>query len=130
MSRQTLRSLSAMFVVCLPLCVAAPCRAADDARRSIVGVWSETWSPGEPTDVDYHDEYAVGLNAEEQPKVLILWRNQTIEKERLDEGVLTFTLHTSFPVKYSLSLANEGKSMIGTATTPKKTVRVIWKRLR
>ena len=26
---------------------------------TLVGSWSETWAPGQPTDIDYHDVYAV-----------------------------------------------------------------------
>lgn len=124
-------SIASALVVCFLFAGATSVGFAADDEPTIGGVWSETWKPGEKTDVDYNDEYAVGLDGKNRPKVIILGRNQTCDEEEIDDdGALTFTLHTSFAVKYKLHLSKDGKSMTGTATTPNEVARVVWKRVR
>lgn len=98
---------------------------------SIVGEWKEYWGiPGE-TDVTYNDQYGIVRTPDGKLKVSILNRNQSIWDERMDGGILTFKQRTdAFIVAYELKLQSDGKWLIGTATTPYKTVPIRWERLK
>jgi len=104
--------------------------AAQQERSPFTGVWKEFWSPDTETDVKYNDEMAVGLDAVGRPKVLMLSRNQTIFDEKIDGQIITFNLQTSFLVKYTLTLREDGSALDGTAETPTKTVKIRWERIR
>jgi len=99
-------------------------------NASVLGEWKEHWgTPGE-TDVTYNDQYRVSRADDSKIKVTILDRTQVIEDAHLEGNTLTFTQHTTFAVKYSLTLQPDNKWMIGTATTPEKVVKVKWERTK
>ena len=104
--------------------------AAEGDRSPFTGVWKEFWSPDTTTDVNYNDEYAIGVDAVGRPKVLMLSRNQTTFDEKIDGQTITLTLQTSFLVKYTLKLREDGSALDGTAETPNKTVKIRWERIR
>ena len=60
----------------------------------------------------------------------MLSRNQTIFDEKIDGRTISLTLQTSFLVKYTLTLREDGSALDGTAETPNKTVKIRWERLR
>ena len=111
-------------------------RAADQDRVSkpavtVAGVWSENWGTPGKTDVTYHDRYQVTQTMDGAVKVQILNRNQRIFDERFDGTVLTFKQRTdAFIVHYSLTLQQDGMSMVGTAVTPKKGYKIVWERMQ
>jgi len=59
--------------------------------------------------------------------VRILDRSQPITGAALNGKKLTFTLTTSFDIKYSLELQVNG-DLVGTGTTPNGTYNVTWVR--
>jgi hypothetical protein len=120
------------LILAMPaLALEADTAAAQQQDRSpFTGVWKEFWSPDTTTDVNYNDEYAVGVDAVGRPKVLMLSRNQSIFDDKIDGQTISFTLQTSFLVKYSLKLREDGTALDGTAETPNKTVKIRWERIR
>jgi hypothetical protein len=104
--------------------------AAQQQRSPFTGVWKEFWSPDTETDVKYHDEAAIGVDAVGRAKVLMLSRDQTFFDEKIDGRTISFTLQTSFLVKYKLTLNEDGSVLEGEAETPNKNVNIRWERIR
>ncbi|MFA4944984.1 MAG: hypothetical protein WC789_09825 [Lentisphaeria bacterium] len=95
---------------------------------TVLGEWKEYW--GTP-DVTYNDLYRVTQTSGGNVKVQILNRNQKIYDEQLEGMILTFTQHTdTFVVRYSLTLQQDGRWMVGTARTPKQVVNVKWEKAK
>jgi hypothetical protein len=93
-----------------------------------LGEWKEYW---ETPDVSDNDLYRVTQSSGGNVKVQILSRNRKIYNEQLESMVLTFTQYTdTFVVQYSLTLHQDGRWMVGTATTPKKVVNVTWEKTK
>lgn len=106
-----------------------PAKGQSEVSKPVITEWKEYWgTPGE-TNVTYHDQYRITQTSGGTVKVEILNRNQKTSNERLEGNVFTFTQHTdAYVVQYSLTLQQDGKWMVGTATTPKKVVNVKWER--
>lgn len=108
-------------------------RPADNTpvvEASPLGLWREQWGiPGE-TDVDYHDEYEVGMD---NGRAYVIPRSQEhpdeIQSVRIEGDTLDLVIHTSFDIHYVLRLDPGGASMSGTATTPDKVVPIRWDRV-
>lgn len=98
---------------------------------AITGDWKEYWGTPGKTDVTYHDRYRISRTSSSAYEVKILNRKQRIYGEHYDGRTLRFSQRTNaFVVKYSLSLRKDGRWLIGTATTPKKTVDIKWQRIK
>jgi len=97
---------------------------------SVFGEWKEHWGTPGQTDVTYNDLYRVTQTSGGNVKVQILNRNQKIYGEHLNGTVLTFSQRTdTLVVEYSLTLRQDGRWMVGTATTPKKAVDIKWEKM-
>lgn len=95
--------------------------------QTIAGDWREFW--GEPGDLDYNDEYHVEVGGRGEVTVAIASREQAISEVTYQDGVLTFTQQTSFPVRYRLVLSRDRARLEGTATTPTLEARIRWERI-
>jgi hypothetical protein len=93
---------------------------------SVVGEWKDHW--GAPGTLKYNDLYRVTQTSTGKLKVQILNRKQEIFDEQLNGTVLTFSQRTDFVVQYSLTLQQDGRWMVGTATMPKKVFDVRWEK--
>jgi hypothetical protein len=132
-SRRSFLALFAQLTIILSLpalALKADTAAAQEGRSPFTGVWKEHWSPDTETDVKYHDEMAIGVDAVGRAKVLMLARDQTFFDEKINGDTITFTLQTSFLVKYTLKLSDDGTTLSGSAETPNKTVKIRWERIR
>jgi hypothetical protein len=102
-----------------------------ESGPTIEGDWKEYWGVAGQTDVTYHDEYRVDVDPDGAVSVSLVGAHE--EQEIVDEayvdGALTFTLTTSFQVRYRLELEPGGGWLAGSATTPKETVPIRWERL-
>lgn len=98
---------------------------------SFLGDWREHWGTPGKTDVTYHDQYRISRVDSGTVKVTILNRDQVIRDERIENNTLKFTQRTDvYTIRYSLKRQPDGKWLVGTVTTPKKVVKVKWKRVR
>lgn len=90
--------------------------------NGVFGTWKEHWPS-----VTYNDEFEVSSAPGGGVTVRILDRSQPITGAALNGKKLTFTLTTSFDIKYSLELQVNG-DLVGTGTTPNGTYNVTWVR--
>jgi hypothetical protein len=98
---------------------------------TVLGEWKEHWGNPLHTDVKYFEQYRITQASGRNVKVQVLNRDQKIDDEQFNGTVLTFSHHTdAYVVKYSLTLQQDGRWLIGTATTPKKVVDVKWEKMK
>lgn len=97
--------------------------------KTMTGKWQEYWGVPGKSDVNYHDIYDVTLDGDDV-EVKAEDHKYPISKVSLADGVLRFSLTTSFRVDYALRLSPGGKFMVGIATTPEDEYPIIWERTR
>ncbi len=105
-------------------------RPAPSSAPSVLGEWKEHWGIPGKTDVTYNDEYRVFRGAD--GKIVVEGKDGSarITDVHVDGMTLSFTPHTAFAVRYSLTLNPNGQWMSGSATTPAKVVPIIWERTK
>jgi len=116
-------------------------KSSDQVKEKIItpalkhykGKWKEYWNPDGDTDVIYHDQYDVTIY---KNKINITIRDESgnlrddkISDVKFNNGKLSFSLFTSFNVKYVLKIDDTGKWLQGSAVTPKDTYLIKWERI-
>lgn len=107
-----------------------PGQRAGVTAADVVGNWREHWGIPGQTDVTYHDEYRISSDGGAlSVRPSGEGQQENIEAARLERDTLHVVIRTSFEVRYELRLQPDGNTLLGTATTPDKTVPIRWERI-
>lgn len=103
----------------------------------IVGSWKENWGAGEPTNVNYSDEYIISRNQKDSLAIICPSRNNYFfEKISFDDNILKVMLIIK-DLKYNAGdswvtyelTPRDNDTLVGSALTKAgKKVKIVWKR--
>lgn len=108
----------------------SPAPPAPSQKQLLKGRWKEYWGKAGETNVTYNDEYRIAVDS----YGTVLMTDTSSKEQKIDQiafsgSRLSFSVHTSFEVKYTLDLQPDGKVLTGTAQTPNKVVEIRWEKI-
>lgn len=134
-----MRHLVVALVLLLGACASSQQEAppADTGTEAFVGAWSETWAPGEETDVDYHDLYFISVADDGTLIITCPERpNYRFPRAEAKERTLMVKLVNDYGdgdptiIDYTLELISPDELRGRARTNKGKDVPIIWSRQR